>query len=412
MTDIPSLAPPNTKERRPGGGGVSPFLSEPYFGRITRIAAYNGGMAPSFVRANVRAMQGYAPGEQPGIGERVVKLNTNENPFPPSDRVMKAIREIEPEVLRRYPSPAGDQFRHAVAKLLGVRPDMILCGNGSDDILTIATRTFLPPGGTLAFADPTYSLYPVLAQIESAHIAAVPWEKEWSLPIEALLATRADAIYVANPNAPSGTFVSPLKIAELARRFSGAVLVDEAYADFADDNCVTLVREYPNVIISRTLSKAYSLAGLRFGYAVAQQHVIDQMMKVKDSYNADAISVIAATAAILDQEHAKRGWDHVRSERQRVSSELTQLGWTVLPSQANFILAVVPNGRGREAYLGLKEQGILVRYFDLPGLTDKIRITIGTSQENNALLGGIMALTLGEKPQPQVVPARQRAAAV
>src|SRR6185437_3999220 len=294
-------------------------------------------------------------------------------------------------------------FRQAAAKLLGVTPDMILCGNGSDDILTIATRTFIPPEGVLAFAEPTYSLYPVLAQLESAQSAPVPWDNSWSMPIEALLSTEADAIYIANPNAPSGTFVSPLKIAELARRCEGAVLIDEAYADFADDNCLALVREHPNVIISRTLSKAYSLAGLRFGYAVAQPHVIDQMMKVKDSYNVDAISVIAAAAAIQDQDHAKRGWDHVRSERQRVSSELTQLGWTVLPSQANFILAEVPSGKGKEAYLGLKQQGILVRYFDLPGLTDKIRITIGTSQENNALIGGIMNLTLGEKGQPEPV---------
>jgi histidinol-phosphate aminotransferase len=351
-------------------------------------------MAPSFVRANVRALQGYTPGEQPGVGERVVKLNTNENPFPPSERVMKAIREIESEVLRRYPHPTADGFRQTAAKLFGVTPNMIVCGNGSDDILTIATRAFIPPGGSLAHPEPTYSLYPVLAQLEEARSMPVPWHKEWSLPIDALLETEADAIYLANPNAPSGTFVSPMKVAELAKRFSGALLIDEAYADFADDNCLGLVSEYPNVVVSRTLSKAYSLAGLRFGFAIAQPQVVEQMMKVKDSYNCDAISILAATAAIADQDHAKRGWDHIRAERQRVSSELTQLGWTVLPSQANFILATVPDGKGREAYLGLKEQGILVRFFNLPGLTDKIRITIGTSQENNALLGGIKGLEL------------------
>jgi histidinol-phosphate aminotransferase len=234
----------------------------------------------------------------------------------------------------------------------------------------------------------------------------VPWDKDWSLPTDALVASEVDAIYLANPNAPSGTFVSPMKVAELAKRFSGALMIDEAYADFADDNCLGLVRDHPNVIISRTLSKAYSLAGLRFGFAIAQPQVIDQMLKVKDSYNCDAISIIAATAAIQDQDHAKRGWDHIRAERQRVSSELTQLGWTVLPSQANFILASVPNGKGKEAYVGLKEQGILVRFFNLPGLTDKIRITIGTSQENNALLGGIKALTLAEKPPADVAPVR------
>jgi histidinol-phosphate aminotransferase len=145
-----------------------------------------------------------------------------------------------------------------------------------------------------------------------------------------------------------------------------------------------LVRDYPNVVISRTLSKAYSLAGLRFGYAVAQPAVIAEMMKVKDSYNADAVSICAATAAIEDQEYAQRGWEYVRTERERLSSELRQMGWSVLPSQANFILAAPPTGRGREVYQGLKQQGILVRHFDLPGLSDKVRITVGQSQENNA----------------------------
>jgi histidinol-phosphate aminotransferase len=188
-----------------------------------------------------------------------------------------------------------------------------------------------------------------------------------------------------------------LKVAELARSFSSLILVDEAYADFSDDNCVALVEEFSNIVISRTLSKAYSLAGLRFGYAIAQPAVIEQMMKVKDSYNCDALSIIAATAAIEDQAYAKSTWENIKSERTRVSSELTQLGWTVLPSQANFVLATVPSGRGKEMYLGLKEQGILVRYFDLPGLRDKIRITIGQSHENNALLAGIKMLSAAEK---------------
>lgn len=350
-------------------------------------------MAPPFVRANVRDMQGYAPGEQPGAGERVVKLNTNENPFAPSDKVMQAIAQVEPEMLRRYPDPTAAKFRAAAAKVHGVTPDMILAGNGSDDILTIATRTFLPPGGVLACPEPTYSLYPVLARLEQASYSPVPWDKEWSLPIDALVETKADAIYLANPNAPSGTFVSPTKVEELARQFPGLVLIDEAYVDFADDNCLTLVKEYANVVISRTLSKAYSLAGMRFGYAIAQAQVIEQMAKVKDSYNCDAVATCAATAAIEDQEYARKSWEFVKSERQRLSSELTQLGWAVAKSQANFILATAPNGRGRDLYLGLKQQGILVRHWDKPGLSDKIRITIGQSQENNALLAGIKALT-------------------
>jgi histidinol-phosphate aminotransferase len=354
-------------------------------------------MAPPFVRTNVRDIQGYTPGEQPAVGERVVKLNTNENPFEPSPKVMKAIQQIEPEMLRRYPSPSAEKFRHAAARVLGVTPDMIIAGNGSDDLLTIATRTFVPPGGTLASPDPSYSLYPVLAQLEGASYVAVPWERDWSLPLEGLLASGADAIYLVNPNAPSGTFVSPTKVEELAKNFRGLLLIDEAYAEFADDNCLALVREYRNVVVARSMSKAYSLAGLRFGYAVAQADVVEQMMKVKDSYNCDAISVAAATAAIEDQEYARERWEFVKSERQRLSAELTQIGWAVAKSQANFILATCPSGRGKEVYLGLKQQGILVRYFDKPGLTDKIRITVGQSQENNALLAGIKALTAAEK---------------
>jgi histidinol-phosphate aminotransferase len=305
---------------------------------------------------------------------------------------MQVIASIEPEQLRRYPNASATMFREAAAEVLGVTPDMILTGNGSDDVLAFAIQTFCSPGDTLAYPDPTYSLYPVLAEIDDVKTAEVPWEKDWALPIDALVATKARAVFLANPNAPSGTFVSPQKIEVLCKRFNGVVLIDEAYVDFADDNCLPLLREYQNLVIARTLSKAYSLAGLRFGYAVARPDVIKEMNKARDSYPCDAISVAAATAAILDQEYARKTWEHVKSERQRVSSELTQLGWKVLPSEANFILAAVPDGTGRDVYLGLKEQGILVRYFDKPGLADKIRVTIGTSQENNALLGGIKAL--------------------
>jgi histidinol-phosphate aminotransferase len=354
-------------------------------------------MAPSFVRAAVRDMDGYTPGEQPPLGSRVVKLNTNENPFEPSPRVLQAIRELEPESLRRYPSPQADAFRHAAARVLGVKPDMIIAGNGSDDILTIATRTFIPPGGALAFPDPTYSLYPVLARLEDAASVPIPWEADWSLPVDALAASRADAIYLANPNAPSGTFVPPQRVADLAKAFPGLLLVDEAYVDFAEDNCLSLLGQFPNLVISRTLSKAYSLAGLRFGYAVAHADVIAEMNKVKDSYNCDALSVIAAVAAIQDQPYAREIWSRVKAERQRVSEELTEMGWNVLPSAANFVFAASPGGRGLEAYLGLKQQGILVRHFNTPALQDKIRITIGRVEENNALLAGIKALSAAGK---------------
>ena len=354
-------------------------------------------MAPTFVRPNVRAMHGYSPGEQPGVGERIIKLNTNENPFPPSPKAMQAIRELEPEMLRRYPQPKADDFRKAAAKAIGVTPDMIIAGNGSDDILTIATRTFVPPGGTLAYPWPTYSLYGVLADIEEAKITKVPWNAGWTLPIDALVATKANAIYLVNPNAPSGSVVSPDVVSELAAKFHGLLLIDEAYADFADTNCLELVSKHENVVISRTLSKSYSLAGLRFGYAIARPAVIEEMMKVKDSYNCDAIAIAAATAAMQDQEYAKMTWTHVRQERSRLTDELTAQGFDVLPSQANFILAAVPGHDGGAMYKQLKQMGILIRHFDSDELRKYIRITVGTTAENNALLGGIRELLTPEK---------------
>src|SRR5258705_8983998 len=181
-------------------------------------------MAPQFVRANIRAMAGYTPGEQPSIGERVVKLNTNENPFPPSPKVLQAIASIEPELLRRYPNPTADVFRNAAAKVLGVDRDWIIAGNGSDDILSIAVRTFLGSGDLLAFPDPTYSLYPVLADLAEVPHTTVPWEKDYSLPIDALLSTNPRAIFLANPNAPTATFIPPKKITELPRTFPGLLL--------------------------------------------------------------------------------------------------------------------------------------------------------------------------------------------
>ncbi|MBV8781048.1 MAG: aminotransferase class I/II-fold pyridoxal phosphate-dependent enzyme, partial [Phycisphaerae bacterium] len=233
--------------------------------------------------------------------------------------------------------------------------------------------------------------------LADAKHAAIPWGADWSLPIEALANSGADAIYLANPNAPSGTFVPPSDVAKLAEAFEGLLLVDEAYVDFAMDNCLSLVNHHANVLVTRSFSKAYSLAGLRFGYAVGNAAVIAEMMKVKDSYNCDAIAAIAAAAAMEDREYAARSWEHVRNERERLTVELRQLGFTVLPSQANFIFAACPDGNGRELYLGLKQQGILVRHFDQAGLADKVRITIGTSQENNALLGGIKAMTSAER---------------
>jgi histidinol-phosphate aminotransferase len=288
-------------------------------------------------------------------------------------------------------------FRETAANVLAVGPEMILAGNGADDLLAVAARTCVASSGTLAAPQPTYELFPVLAQLCDAKFVPVDWEKNWSLPVDALADAKADAIFVSNPNTPSATVVQPSKLAELAGAFAGLLLIDETYVDFADANCLDLVREFPNVVVVRSLSVGYSLAGLRFGFAVGQVEVIEEMAKVQDAFNCDAVATAAAAAAIEDQEYASRTWQQVRAERQRLAVELEQLGWSVLPSQANFVLATCPDGSGRDAYLGLKEQGILVRHFERSPLTDKIRISVGTSQENNALLGGIKALATAEK---------------
>jgi histidinol-phosphate aminotransferase len=334
-------------------------------------------------------MTAYTPGEQPGPGERVIKLNTNENPFPPSPRVMEAIRALDGEQLRRYPNPMADGFRAVAAQVHGVTPDMILAGNGSDEILAMVVRTFLGPGEVLAYPHPTYSLYPVLAEMSEVKVVEVPWGPGWSLPAQALIDSGARGIFFANPNAPSGTLVSREEVRALCARFAGVVLVDEAYVDFASGDCLELVRTCPNVIISRTFSKGYSLAGLRFGYAIASVPVVAAMAKVKDSYNCDVLSVTAATAALQDQEYAREAWQSVRAERARLSAELEKRGWKVIPSEANFVLATVPGGDGGAVYAALKAKGILVRFFARPGLSDKVRITVGTREQNDALLAAV-----------------------
>jgi histidinol-phosphate aminotransferase len=334
-------------------------------------------------------MTAYVPGEQPAPGERIIKLNTNENPYPPSARVMAAIRELDPDRLRRYPNPVARDFTHTAARVHGVASDMIIAGNGSDEILGIVMRTFLGAGDVLACPDPTYSLYPVLAAINESQIVTVPWAAGWALPVDALVATGARAIFFANPNAPSGTLAPAADVRELCRRFPGLVLIDEAYVDFASENCLALVGECSNAMVLRTLSKGYSLAGLRFGYAIAAAPLVAAMMKVKDSYNTDAISEAAACAALDDQTAARATWDKVRAERARLTAELSRRGFVVLPSEANFVLATVPGGDGSALYQSLKAHGILVRFFDKPGLRDKIRITIGTAQEGEALLAAL-----------------------
>ncbi|MBW8001438.1 MAG: histidinol-phosphate transaminase [Planctomycetes bacterium] len=340
-----------------------------------------------YFRDNIEDMGGYVPGYQPESGD-VVKLNTNENPYPPAPAVMEALAGIKPEQLRRYPDPVGNEFREAAAKVNGVSPENIMCCNGGDDLLTIAMRSFCNSNRTVAYPVPTYSLYPVLAKLQNCKAIEVDFDKEFNLPAK-LSSSGAALTIVCNPNAPTGSFIDTAELASLADELKGVLLIDEAYVDFAEDNCAGLVKKFDNVIILRSMSKGYCLAGMRFGYAIAAANLIEGMMKVKDSYNVDTVSTVAATAAIKDQQYFKGNVEKVKNERKRTIGELTKLGFEVPESFANFVLAKSKDYKASEIYDKLVQLGIYVRYFDLPGLTDKLRITIGTRQQNDKLISAL-----------------------
>ncbi len=337
-----------------------------------------------YLRPNIRDMAGYVPGEQPRDDE-FIKLNTNENPYPPSPRVAEAITAtLRGERLRKYPDPLGNAFRQAAGRVLGVDPDGILIGNGSDDILTIVTRAFVPEGGLVVSPTPSYLLYRTLAGLQGARYQAVPYGADWRLPSPWAL-PQAHLTLLANPNSPSGTLVPTADVADLAEQLGGPLLVDEAYADFADANALSL-RTRTNVIISRSLSKSYALAGIRFGFAVARPELVRELVKVKDSYNCDVLSLAAATAAIEDQEYFRATRARILVGRQRLQQGLERLGFDVLPSQANFVWCRRERPAAHAIYEELKRRKILVRYMKYDGFGDGLRITVGTEEQIGHLL--------------------------
>lgn len=345
----------------------------------------------SYFRPNIEALEGYVPGEQP-TDPKVVKLNTNENPYPPSPRVMEAIATIQPDQLRRYPDPMGNSFRDAAARVLGVHREQVICGNGMDDILNMTVRAFSGPEAALVYPTPTYTLYAVLASIQASVVREVPWPADFSLPIEALVRARGRVTYLANPNSPTGTCVDADDVARLADQIEGVLCIDEAYVDFARHDCIGLAQRRDNVLVMRTMSKGYSLAGLRFGFAVGHPALIEGLVKVKDSYNVDAIAIQAATAAIQDQPYREQTRQRVIRERERLRAALAELGLESLPSESNFLFARATSPGAGDLYESLKARGILVRYFNSPGLSDRLRITVGTPEQNDALITALREL--------------------
>jgi histidinol-phosphate aminotransferase len=358
----------------------------------------------TYFRENVEKAKGYEPGFQPSASSieyrlsavasakaeasSIVKLNTNENSYPPSPLVMKVLAQISAERLRRYPDPQANEFRQAASQIHGLSPDYIMCCNGGDELLSIAFRAFCDENRPVAYPVPSYSLFPVLAKLQNCKAIEIPFDSEFNLPAK-LANTNAALTIVCNPNAPSGTFINAEELASLADELSGVLLIDEAYVDFAAANCISLVKNFDNVIILRSMSKGYSLAGLRLGYAIAQPDLTAGLMKLKDSYNVDAVAIALATAAIKDQKYFKENVEKVKAERTRVTSRLRKLGFDVPDSQSNFVLAKCKNCKADQVYEKLVQQNIYIRYFAYPGLEDKLRISVGTPEQNDKLLAAI-----------------------
>jgi len=345
----------------------------------------------SYFRKNIDAMDGYTPGEQPK-DMKYVKLNTNENPYPPSPAVAEALKTFDSRRLRLYPDPLACELRRTIAGIFRLEPENVIVGNGSDDILTITTRAFVGEKESLASFEPSYSLYPVLAELQDCRCIRIPlkFDGDFSIPANsAEKAKGAKLFYIARPNAPTGTLFPLDEIRKICRKFKGVVFVDEAYADFADDNCVGLLKEFPNLIIGRTLSKSYSLAGLRLGYALSSPKIIEGMMKVKDSYNVGMLVQALATAALKDRKYFNETKKKICRTRAFLLKSLIAKGFKVCGSDSNFVFASPPDQDGEGLYRRLKSKGVLVRFFRGPLTGKYVRITVGTDEEIKFLLRNI-----------------------
>jgi histidinol-phosphate aminotransferase len=344
-------------------------------------------------REAIEQMAPYIPGEQPRPGKRLVKLNTNENPYPPSPRVQAAIVKAAGSSLRLYPPPRADELVNAAGRAYRISREMILAGNGSDELLAMLFRAALTRGDKVAYALPTYSLYDTLAAIQEARIDAVPLEPGFAQPLAALAAARATLTIVCNPNSPCGSLAAPAQLDNLAHALDGRLLaIDEAYVDFAACHALSLVKRHPNVVVLRSFSKSFSLAGMRLGLCFAQPPVIEQLLKVKDSYNLSSIAVSAGAAALADIGWMRRNVEQIKRVRAMTEKRLRQMGFEVPPSQANFVLARIQGHDMGTLAAGLRLRGILVRHFPRSVFRDALRISIGTPTQMDALFKALEQL--------------------
>ena len=349
-----------------------------------------------FWSKRIKHMAPYVPGEQPR-DRTVIKLNTNENPYPPSPKALEAIREAAGGLLRLYPDPECASLREALAAVHGLRPEQIFVGNGSDEVLALCFQAFFDPDRTILFPDITYGFYPVFADMFGLTYREIPLDEHFGVPVEQFLGHNG-GIVLANPNAPTGRELSLCAFRELLEGNPEAVvLVDEAYADFGTCSAVELIDRYPNLVVVQTMSKSHSLAGLRIGAALANENLIAALNCVKNSFNSytlDRIALAGAEGAVRDQDYFRATTTKIIHTRDRVAVELKLLGFEVCDSSANFLFVRHPQADAKALLDGLRERGILVRWWDKPRIRDYLRISIGTDEEMDTLcqiLKGLLA---------------------
>jgi histidinol-phosphate aminotransferase len=342
----------------------------------------------SYLRKNIADMAGYVPGFQPTDEVEWIKLNTNENPYPPSPRVIAAIQQATGDDLRKYPDAPSQAGREAAAELYDYPVDWVIMANGSDELLNNLIRACAGEGEEIAYLHPSYSYYATLANIQGAKV------KTFALAEDGTISDfperyEGKLFFLTNPNAPLGLRWKIDEVAALADRCDGLLVVDEAYADFADGNCLELVRQKPNVVVTRTLSKSYSLAGMRLGLAIARPEIIAALDKIRDHYNLDRLAQTAVAEALRDQEYLSECIARICATREWFSQELQTLGYQVIPSSANYLFATPPDRNGKRVYDALFEQKILVRYFSDPALSHGLRISIGSRDEMETTLAAL-----------------------
>lgn len=345
----------------------------------------------SRLRPNIAAMAGYVPGYQPPDIASWVKLNTNENPYPPSPRVREAVlAELgdDAALLRTYPSASSQKLREAAGRLYGFDPSWIIMANGSDEVLNNLIRACAGEGDEIGYVHPSYSYYATLAEIQGARVRTFGLTEDFRI---ADFPERYEGrlFFLTTPNSPLGFAFSLDYVEDLARRCSGLLVVDEAYADFADWNALELVRKYENVVITRTLSKSYALAGMRLGLAIARPEIIAALDKIRDHYNLDRLAQAACVAALEDQQYFMESCRRIVETRQWFTEELRRIGYSVIPSQGNFVFASPPDRNGGRVYDGLYSRRILVRLLSDPVLVHGLRISIGTRQEMEKTLAAM-----------------------